>query len=133
MEQDIFFMRRALELAQQGRGRTSPNPMVGAVVVKDGQIIGEGYHPQAGMPHAEIYALEAAGPAADGATLYVTLEPCNHHGRTPPCTDRVIQSGVNRVVMAMVDPNPITSGQGLKRLRGANIEVLVGVEELAAR
>jgi diaminohydroxyphosphoribosylaminopyrimidine deaminase/5-amino-6-(5-phosphoribosylamino)uracil reductase len=126
-------MRRALALARRGRGRTSPNPMVGAVVAKAGRIIAEGYHRRAGEPHAEALALQRAGPEARGATLYVTLEPCCHHGRTPPCTDAIIASGVRRVVAAMRDPNPLVAGKGLRRLRRAGIEVEVGLLEEQAR
>lgn len=121
------FMRRALLLAEQARGRTSPNPMVGAVIVKDGQIIGEGWHQQAGTPHAEIHALRAAGDAARGADMYVTLEPCCHHGRTGPCTEAVIEAGIKRVVVAMTDPNPQVAGQGLARLRAQGIRVEDGL------
>jgi len=120
-------MRRALRLAARGRGRTSPNPMVGAVVVKRGRAAGEGYHRRAGGPHAEVWALSRAGGAAEGATLYVSLEPCCHQGRTPPCTEAVIESGVRRVVAAGVDPNPRVKGRGVRRLRRAGIEVTVGV------
>lgn len=133
MQSDSYYMQRALELARQGRGRTSPNPMVGAVVVKDGQIVGEGFHPAVGMPHAEIYALQAAGEAAEGATLYVTLEPCSHQGRTPPCADRVVSSGIKRVVVATEDPNPINAGRALRTMLDAGIEVSVGCEQIAAR
>ncbi|MDO8684282.1 MAG: bifunctional diaminohydroxyphosphoribosylaminopyrimidine deaminase/5-amino-6-(5-phosphoribosylamino)uracil reductase RibD [Armatimonadota bacterium] len=124
-------MRLALKLAR--RGRTSPNPMVGAVVVKDGEVVGRGYHPKAGMPHAEVYALEQAGAKAKGATLYVTLEPCSHFGRTPPCADAVIKSGVKRVVAAMADPNPKVAGHGLDALQKAGIDVTVGMLENEAR
>lgn len=130
---DERFMRRALELAEQGRGRTSPNPMVGAVVVLDGKVVGEGYHHAVGCPHAEVEALTAAGAAARGATLYVTLEPCSHEGRTPPCAPLVIRSGVARVVAAMVDPNPLVSGAGIALLRGAGIRTEVGLLEREAR
>lgn len=124
---DRQFMERALELAWQGRGYTSPNPLVGAVVVKDGQIVGEGFHPAVGKAHAEVYALDAAGPEAEGATLYVTLEPCSHHGRTPPCAGKVLSSGIRRVVVAVVDPNPLVAGRGIQALKDAGIEVEVGV------
>ncbi len=125
------YMQRCLELAAQGAGRTAPNPMVGAVVVnKYGQIIGEGFHPQAGQPHAEVFALEAAGEAAQGATLYVNLEPCNHTGRTPPCTDAVLRAGIATVVIGMVDPNPTASG-GIERLKAAGIQVITNVETTA--
>jgi len=122
------FMRRALELAERGRGLTSPNPMVGAVVVADrGEIVGEGFHARAGGPHAEIEALRAAGSRARGATLYITLEPCSHQGRTPPCAPAVIAAGVARVVASIGDPNPQVSGTGFNALRAAGIEVVVGV------
>ena len=118
-------MRRALALAR--RGRTSPNPMVGAVVAKDDQIVGEGYHRRAGEAHAEIVALASAGESARGATLYVTLEPCCHFGRTPPCTNAIIASGVASVVAAMVDPNPSVRGLGLAELEAAGIKTAVGL------
>lgn len=130
---DLARMSRALALAARGRGMTSPNPMVGAVVVRDGAIIGEGFHAEAGGPHAEIVALAAAGEGARGATLYVTLEPCNHHGRTPPCTRAIRNAGVARVVASVVDPNPHVTGGGADVLRAAGIEVNVGVREDEAR
>ena len=123
LERDARFMRRALELAERGRGLTSPNPMVGAVVVSDEEIVGEGYHERAGGPHAEVVALAAAGDRSRGATLYVTLEPCSYHGRTPPCASAVIAAGIRRVVPALVDPNPRVSGRGLAALRAAGVEV----------
>lgn len=126
---DISYMKAALELAARARGRTSPNPMVGAVVVKEGNIVGRGYHLKAGTPHAEIHALNEAGEAARGATLYVTLEPCCHYGRTGPCTAAIINAGVARVVTAMADPNPLVSGEGIRRLKSAGIEVTAGVME----
>jgi len=126
---DERWMRRALELAQEGRGTTTPNPMVGAVVVRDGQCIGEGWHQRAGGPHAERVALDAAGSAASGADLYVTLEPCCFTGRTGPCTEAVIQAGVRRVIVGAGDPNPRVSGQGTAALRAADVEVTEGVLE----
>ncbi len=120
---DQEYMRMALDLAVRARGRTSPNPLVGAVVVRDGELVGRGYHARAGLPHAEIVALEEAGQAARGSTLYVSLEPCCHYGRTGPCTEAVIAAGVHRVVTAMRDPNPEVAGKGIARLRNAGIEV----------
>jgi diaminohydroxyphosphoribosylaminopyrimidine deaminase/5-amino-6-(5-phosphoribosylamino)uracil reductase len=126
-------MARALELAERGRGYVEPNPLAGAVVVRDGAVIGEGWHQRYGEAHAEIHALAAAGEAARGATLYVTLEPCCHHGKTPPCTDAVLRAGVRRVVAAMPDPFPVVSGQGLARLREAGLQVECGLAEAEAR
>lgn len=120
---DLKFMQRALQLAEKGLGQTSPNPMVGAVIVKSEKIIAEGFHRKAGADHAEIVALKSAGRRAKGATLYVTLEPCCHHGRTGPCTDAIIQSKIKRVVYAMKDPNPKVAGKGLTQLRKAGIKV----------
>ena len=131
---DIKFMRRALELAQLAEGDTSPNPMVGAVIVDvNGNIVGEGYHHKAGQPHAEINALAAAGDKAKGATVYVTLEPCSHYGRTGPCCEALIKAGVKRVVSAVTDPNPLVAGRGLNRLREAGIEVTEHVCEDEAK
>lgn len=130
---DDVWMGRALRLAARGRGWTSPNPMVGTVVVKRGRIVGEGYHHEVGGPHAEVWALEAAGANARGATVYVSLEPCCHHGRTPPCTRALIAAGVKRVVAASLDPDRRVSGQGVRQLRDAGIEVDVGVREAEAR
>lgn len=130
---DLHYMELALELAARARGRTSPNPMVGAVVVKDGEIVGRGFHPKAGKPHAEVYALEEAGERAKGSTLYVTLEPCCHYGRTPPCTGKILASGISRVVAAMTDPNPLVAGKGIAELRRAGVEVEVGLLEDRAR
>lgn len=130
---DSRMMQRCLELAKRATGRTSPNPLVGAVIVKDGEIIGEGFHPRAGEPHAEVFALKAAGTAARGATIYVSLEPCNHYGRTPPCSQALIAAGVAKVVVGMVDPNPLVAGGGIARLRAAGIEVVAGVEEEACQ
>ena len=126
-------MARALELAESASGRTSPNPLVGAVVVKDGRAVGEGCHRRAGAPHAEIVALRQAGKKARGAALFVNLEPCCHHGRTPPCVDAIIASGISRVVVAMRDPNPLVRGRGINALRRAGIEVEVGLMRERAR
>jgi diaminohydroxyphosphoribosylaminopyrimidine deaminase/5-amino-6-(5-phosphoribosylamino)uracil reductase len=124
-------MRRALLLARRGWGQTAPNPMVGAVVVRDGRVVAEGWHARFGEPHAEAMALQRAGAAARGADVYVTLEPCNHFGKTPPCADALVAAGVRRVVIALSDPNPEASG-GVAKLRAAGIEVVTGVEEEAA-
>ena len=126
-EVHIVFMQRALALAKKAKGRTSPNPLVGAVIVKDGKIIGEGYHQKAGTAHAEIHALSAAGENAKGATLYTNLEPCCHWGRTPPCTEAVIQAGIAHVYIAEVDPNPSVAGKGIRQLEEAGIRVQVGI------
>lgn len=126
-------MARALQLAERGLYTTSPNPRVGCVLVREGEVVGEGWHERAGEPHAEVHALRAAGDAARGATAYVTLEPCSHHGRTPPCADALVQAGIKRVVIAMQDPNPQVAGQGIARLRAAGIEVETGLMEAAAR
>ncbi len=123
------WMARCLALAREAEGRTAPNPMVGAVVVDRGRAIGEGWHARAGSPHAEVGALERAGERAQGATLYVNLEPCSHHGRTPPCTEAILRAGIARVVVGMTDPDPRVDGRGVARLREAGIEVLVGVGE----
>lgn len=131
---DATRMRQALRLAAEGRGRTSPNPMVGALVVDaNGRIIGRGYHRRAGGPHAEVYALDEAGGAARGATLYCTLEPCCHTGRTGPCTERILAAGIARVVIATEDPNPRVNGGGAARLRAHGIVVEVGIGDRAAR
>ncbi|OLN33614.1 bifunctional diaminohydroxyphosphoribosylaminopyrimidine deaminase/5-amino-6-(5-phosphoribosylamino)uracil reductase RibD [Desulfosporosinus metallidurans] len=124
---DEKYMRRALELAEKARGRTSPNPLVGCVIVNDEQVVGEGYHLKAGTPHAEVHALAAAGDLARGATAYVTLEPCSHFGRTPPCSDALISAEIKRVVVAMKDPNPLVAGRGIDRLRKSGIQVDVGL------
>jgi diaminohydroxyphosphoribosylaminopyrimidine deaminase/5-amino-6-(5-phosphoribosylamino)uracil reductase len=126
-------MQRCLSLARRALGKTAPNPLVGSVVVKDGQIIGEGFHPGAGQPHAEVFALREAGDRAQGATIYVNLEPCNHFGRTPPCSEALVKARVANVIVGMVDPDPRVSGGGIQRLRDAGIEVIVGVEEAACR
>lgn len=133
MQDHSFFMKRALELAARARGKTSPNPLVGAVVVRDGEIVGEGYHRQAGTPHAEINALCQAGAKARKATMYVTLEPCCHFGRTPPCTEAIIAAGISKVVVATGDPNPLVAGKGIRVLQEAGIDVDVGVREAEAR
>jgi diaminohydroxyphosphoribosylaminopyrimidine deaminase/5-amino-6-(5-phosphoribosylamino)uracil reductase len=129
---DGAWMRRALTLAERGWGTTAPNPMVGAVVVREGVVVGEGWHARYGGAHAEVEALARAGDAARGATLYVTLEPCNHHGQTPPCVDAILAAGVRRVVTASTDPNPVAGG-GADRLRAAGVEMSIGVEDAAAR
>jgi diaminohydroxyphosphoribosylaminopyrimidine deaminase/5-amino-6-(5-phosphoribosylamino)uracil reductase len=123
------WMKRALLLARKGKGRTSPNPLVGAVLVKRGKVMGEGYHAKAGKAHAEIVAIERAGKDARGSTLYVNLEPCTHYGKTPPCAPAVVQAGVRRVVVGMVDPNPLVKGKGISTLRKAGIDVQIGTLE----
>lgn len=133
MRSDEFFMRQALRLARKAIGQTSPNPAVGALLVKNGAVIGRGYHRRAGLAHAEVEALRDAGAQARGATLYVTLEPCNHAGRTPPCCDAILASGIRRVVAAVKDPNPITRGRGLNRLKRCGVKIAVGVLEEEAR
>lgn len=130
---DHEFMARALRLAELGLFTSTPNPRVGCVIVKEGEVVGEGWHRRAGEAHAEVHALKAAGDLARGATAYVTLEPCSHHGRTPPCADALIAAGVSRVVAAMQDPNPQVAGRGLKRLRDAGITVDCGLLENEAR
>jgi diaminohydroxyphosphoribosylaminopyrimidine deaminase/5-amino-6-(5-phosphoribosylamino)uracil reductase len=130
---DQQHMARALELARKGLYSTHPNPRVGCVIVRDGKVVGEGWHAKAGEPHAEVHALRQAGDKARGATAYVTLEPCSHHGRTPPCADALVTAGVARVVAAMQDPNPDVSGRGLLRLMHAGIAVHSGVLEAEAR
>ena len=130
---DRDFMKMALDLAQKGRGYTSPNPLVGAVIVKDGQVVGTGYHQTAGGDHAEVHAIHNAGADARGATLYVTLEPCNHTGRTPPCTEKILAAGIKRVIVAIKDPNPDVQGGGINYLKQQGITVDVGVCEQEAR
>jgi diaminohydroxyphosphoribosylaminopyrimidine deaminase/5-amino-6-(5-phosphoribosylamino)uracil reductase len=127
------FMARALALAGRGRATTHPNPRVGCVIVRDGLVVGEGWHARAGEPHAEVHALRQAGAAARGADVYVSLEPCAHHGRTPPCADALIAAGVGRVFAAMQDPDPRVAGRGLARLREAGIMVETGLGEAEAR
>ena len=133
MSNDEKYMRLTIELAEKAKGRTSPNPMVGAVIVKDGEIVGRGYHQKAGTPHAEIHAIEDAGEKAKDATIYVSLEPCSHYGRTPPCTQAIINAGLSRVVMAMTDPNPRVDGGGKAILESHGIEVTTGILENEAR
>lgn len=134
--QHQYYMSRAIELAKKGRFTTRPNPNVGCVIVKDNQIIGEGFHYQAGQPHAEVFALRQAyerdAKQLQGATAYVTLEPCSHHGRTPPCADALIKAGISRVVIGVVDPNPKVDGGGIAKLQQAGIEVITGICEQAA-
>ena len=130
---DESYMREALRIAEYARGRTAPNPLVGAVIVRDGTIIASGWHRAAGQPHAEIHALRMAGELARGAALYVTLEPCAHHGRTGPCAEAVIAAGIARVVVALCDPNPLVAGRGLALLKEAGIETATGVCEAEAR
>jgi diaminohydroxyphosphoribosylaminopyrimidine deaminase / 5-amino-6-(5-phosphoribosylamino)uracil reductase len=124
---DYDYMKLALSMARAATGQTSPNPSVGAVVVKNGEILGMGAHLKAGTPHAEVHAIRTAGENARGADLYVTLEPCSHYGKTPPCTELIISSGIKRVVVATLDPNPLVAGTGVKQLRQAGIEVEVGI------
>lgn len=121
------YMKQALTIARYALGRTSPNPLVGAVIVRDGRIVGQGWHRKSGTPHAEVHALRQAGELAAGATIYVTLEPCSHYGRTPPCSQAIIDAGIKKVVVAMTDPNPLVAGTGLKILREAGIEVIEGI------
>ncbi|WJI27410.1 bifunctional diaminohydroxyphosphoribosylaminopyrimidine deaminase/5-amino-6-(5-phosphoribosylamino)uracil reductase RibD [Thermosynechococcus sp. B3] len=130
---DAQYMGRCLELAARAKGCTAPNPLVGCVIVAEGRVIGEGFHPKAGEPHAEVFALRSVSegdrPLLSKATLYVNLEPCNHYGRTPPCTEAIIAAGIPKVVVGMIDPNPQVAGAGVERLRSAGIEVTVGVRE----
>ena len=126
---DQQWMRQVLRLAEKGRGRTSPNPVVGAILVKGGQVVWRGYHARAGEPHAEIVALQQAGEKARGSTLYINLEPCTHFGRTPPCAPRVVEARVKRVAIGMMDPNPLVKGRGIQSLRQAAIDVQVGILE----
>lgn len=133
MKTDYDFMKLALDLASTAKGKTNPNPLVGAVLVKDGMIVGSGLHRKAGEPHAEVHAFRMAGEHAKGATLYVTLEPCSHFGKTPPCANLVKESGVSRVVIAMRDPNPLVAGRGIKMIEEAGIQVEVGLLEEEAK
>jgi len=127
------YMKLALELATKFKGETSPNPAVGALVVKAGEIVGRGAHPKAGLPHAEVYALNEAGYKAQNATIYVTLEPCSHFGKTPPCTQKIIDSGIKKVLIARQDPNPLIAGKGIAKLQEAGIEVITGICEAEAK
>ena len=129
LTQDQIWMRRAIELARQGQYSTKPNPNVGCVIVKDGVVVGEGFHPKAGQPHAEVFAMRQAGDQARGATAYVTLEPCAHYGRTPPCAKGLVEAGVAKVMVACPDPNPLVAGKGVQILKDAGIEVEVGICE----
>ncbi|USG66792.1 bifunctional diaminohydroxyphosphoribosylaminopyrimidine deaminase/5-amino-6-(5-phosphoribosylamino)uracil reductase RibD [Brevibacillus ruminantium] len=132
-ESDLSYMSLALDLARATKGQTSPNPVVGAVIVRDGMVVGMGAHVKAGEPHAEVHALRMAGELAKGATLYVTLEPCSHYGRTPPCAKAVLEAGIARVVVAAADPNPLVAGKGISLLRQAGVDVVVGVGAVQAK
>ena len=129
LKNHTYFMNLAMRLALKAKGNTSPNPLVGALVVKNGRIIGKGFHQKCGLPHAEIIALDDAGRRSPGATLYVTLEPCAHFGKTPPCVDRIIQSGIKKVVIGMIDPNPLNNGKGIRILKQHKIKVEIGFLE----
>ena len=129
-EQDQHWMQRALDLARQGQGHVEPNPLVGAVLIKDGQCVASGWHQQFGGPHAEVDALQKAGSESAGCTLFVTLEPCSHHGKTPPCTDAVIQAGISRVVIGHLDPSPEVNGQGVHQLKAAGLQVDSGTLQI---
>ena len=131
--EDITYMKQALDLARKGEGFTAPNPMVGAVIVKDQVIVGQGFHEAVGKAHAEADAIEQAGSSSEGATLYVTLEPCNHFGRTPPCTEKILEAGIHRVVVAQVDPNPDVKGGGIEYLKSKGVDVEIGLCEHEAR
>ena len=133
MRSNVEYMQYAIRLARKGLYTTDPNPNVGCVIVKEGEIVGEGWHQRAGEPHAEVHALVQAGDQAKGATVFVTLEPCSHTGKTPPCADALIDADVKKVVVAMVDPNPLVAGDGLKKLQDAQIETEIGLLEAAAR
>jgi diaminohydroxyphosphoribosylaminopyrimidine deaminase/5-amino-6-(5-phosphoribosylamino)uracil reductase len=129
---DTYFMKLALQLAESTKGQTSPNPVVGSVVVRNGEVVGMGAHLKAGTEHAEVHALRMAGDKAKGATIYVTLEPCSHHGLTPPCTDLIIETGIKRVVIATLDLNPLVAGKGVEKLRNVSVDVEVGILEKEA-
>ncbi|WP_437590284.1 bifunctional diaminohydroxyphosphoribosylaminopyrimidine deaminase/5-amino-6-(5-phosphoribosylamino)uracil reductase RibD [Sorangium sp. So ce1000] len=130
---DVRWMERCLDLAARAGGRTAPNPMVGAVIVRGEELLAEGFHERAGMAHAEVDALRKLVGRAEGATLYVNLEPCCHHGRTPPCTDALLRAGIRRVVIGMIDPDPRVSGKGAALLESAGVEVVIGVHDPACR
>lgn len=132
LSQDQIWMQRAIHLAQQGQYSTRPNPNVGCVIVKDGKVVGEGFHPRAGQPHAEVFAIRQAGALTQGATAYVTLEPCAHYGRTPPCAKGLVEAGITQVVVACSDPNPLVAGKGIQILQEAGIQVSTGVCEAEA-
>lgn len=132
LSQDQIWMQRAIHLAQQGQYSTRPNPNVGCVIVKDGKVVGEGFHPRAGQPHAEVFAIRQAGALTQGATAYVTLEPCAHYGRTPPCAKGLVEAGITQVVVACSDPNPLVAGKGIQILQEAGIQVSTGVCEAHA-
>ena len=132
LSQDQIWMQRAIHLAQQGQYSTRPNPNVGCVIVKDGKVVGEGFHPRAGQPHAEVFAIRQAGELTRGATAYVTLEPCAHYGRTPPCAKGLVEAGITQVVVACSDPNPLVAGKGIQILQEAGIQVSTGVCEAEA-
>lgn len=133
MESDFYYMEKALDLARQGQGHVHPNPLVGALLLKDNKIIGQGFHANYGGPHAEIRALESAIGSPEGSTMYVNLEPCTYHGKTPPCTPAIIEAGVERVIIGMRDPNPMVDGMGIRQLREAGVDVVVGIMEAEAR
>ena len=130
---DKKFMLKAIKLAKKAKGKTFPNPLVGALVVKGNKVFGEGYHKKAGTPHAEVIALKEAGKHSRGANLYVTLEPCAHYGKTPPCVNRIIKSGVKKVYVAMKDPNPLVCGKGTNKLRKNGIKVKTGICSIGAK
>lgn len=132
LSQDQIWMQRAIHLAQQGQYSTRPNPNVGCVIVKDGKVVGEGFHPRAGQPHAEVFAIRQAGELTQGATAYVTLEPCAHYGRTPPCAKGLVEAGIAQVIVACSDPNPLVAGKGIQILQEAGIQVSTGVCEAEA-
>ena len=133
MSKERTFMLRAIELAKKAEGKTYPNPMVGAVIVKNGNVIGDGYHKKAGKPHAEVLAIKKAGRQARGAEIYINLEPCAHRGRTPPCVDSLLRSGIKKAHVAMTDPNPLVNGKGLRLLRRNGIKVKLGTCRNEAR